>query len=111
LAGHFFAASTQDEPFGSFGFSPPFEFLWRHYDEDHGEDQDEDGGAYQGCRPNGGIKKRMGNVPHRDRDGRRPNGNQKVYDFGDHPTMRPAKSKLRVVLSGTGDLSLVISCQ
>jgi hypothetical protein len=24
----------------------------------------------------------MGNVPHRDRDQRRPNGNQKVYDFG-----------------------------
>ena len=48
----------------------------------------------------------MGNVPHRDRDGRRPNGNQKVYDFGHRPTMRPAKS---AVLSGTGDPILVIS--
>jgi hypothetical protein len=53
----------------------------------------------------------MGNVPHRDRDGRRPNGNQKVYDFGHCPTMRPAQSKLRAVLSGLAIQFLAISRQ
>jgi hypothetical protein len=48
LAGLLFVASTQDEPFGSFGFSPLFEPLWRHCDEDQAEDQDQDGGANQG---------------------------------------------------------------
>ena len=57
--------------------------------------------------PNGSVKNIMANVPHRDREGRRPNGSQKVYDFGHCPTMRPAESKLRAVLSGTGD---PISC-
>jgi hypothetical protein len=33
---------------GAGHFSPLFEPLWRHYDGDHGEDQDEDGDAYQG---------------------------------------------------------------
>jgi hypothetical protein len=49
----------------------------------------------------------MGNVPRRDHGDRHAEGNQKVCGFGHRATMRPAKSKLRAVFSGTGDL---ISC-
>jgi hypothetical protein len=92
---------------GSFGFSPLFELLWRHNDEDHGVDQDEDGGGYHGRSPNGDIKKIMGNVPHRDRDQRRTNGNQMVYDFG-HCCAPP---KVNAVVSGLAIQFLVFSCQ
>jgi len=50
----------------------------------------------------------MGNEPRRDRrDRRHAEGSQNVYDPIIHP--KPAKSKLRAVLSGTGDPIIVIS--